>query len=234
MALIADIITSFLLGLATPLTAVCVLPLYPAFLAYLANNSLGKDEEEQKRGYAGFGFIITLGVISFMLLFGLLFTTLLQHSLTNAVGIISPIAFGILAIISIFMIFDWDIGKFIPKTKVQNSEGSSKKKGFFYGFFFGAIVLPCNPGFIAAFLARSLLMDNFISSMGNFLAFGLGLGFPLLAFSLISANYSRNIIGFLTRHKTGINRLAGVAMLIIALYYLFFVFKIQNLIFLIG
>jgi len=225
MSLLFDIASSFILGLLTPLTAVCVLPLYPAFLAFLSGQFSPSAEQESKKTYALFGAIIVLGVIVFMLLLGLVFTTFLQKSLTNIIGIISPIAFGILGIISLFLIFDFDFSKFLPRVNVKTT-GNPLKRAFIFGFFFGAIVIPCNPGFIAAFLARAFLMNNFVSSMLNFLFFGIGLGAPLLIFSLVSSNWSSNVIGWLTRHKRAINLIAGVLMLGVSIYYLFFVFKI--------
>jgi len=219
-----DFFASFILGLLTPLTAVCVLPLYPGFLAFLSSK-FSDPANVSKKTYALFGVVISLGVISFMLLFGLLFTTILQESLTKWINIISPIAFGILAVISLFLIADYDFGKFIPKPKTS-VEGNPLKSAFVFGFFFGAIVLPCNPGFIAAFLARAFLVSDFFSSMAHFFSFGLGLSAPLFLFSILTAEYSQKIIGFLTLHKTKINRLAGIVMLGIALYYLFFVFQI--------
>ncbi|MBI2507634.1 sulfite exporter TauE/SafE family protein [Candidatus Woesearchaeota archaeon] len=215
--------SSFVLGLLTPLTAVCVLPLYPAFLAYIANQF--SSEERNKKIYALFGATITLGVIVFMLLLGLIFTTIFQISLTKIIGIISPIAFSILGIVSILLLFDFDISRFIPKPKTPTSK-NPKLNAFLYGFFFGAIVIPCNPAFIAAFFARALIIDNFFSSMINFLLFGLGLGFPLLIFSLLSSKWNDKIIGFAVQHKSAINRLAGILMLGISLYYLIFVFRI--------
>ena len=216
------IFESFILGLLTPLTAVCVLPLYPGFLAYLSNRF---SKNVSKKTYALFGVIVALGVIVFMLLLGLIFTTLLQESLTSVIGIVSPIAFGILAFISLLLIFDVDFSRFFPKIKTS-TEGNPLKSAFVFGFFFGAIVIPCNPAFIAVFFTRALLFGNFFSSMSNFLAFGGGLAFPLLAFSLISANWSQKIIGFLTKHKKLINRTAGIIMLAIALYYLLCVFPV--------
>jgi len=226
MGLITDVVSSFLLGLGTPLLAVCVIPLYPAFLAYLSNQfTAGKNIEATKKHYAMFGLLITLGVIIFMLVLGLLFTTVLQKSLTNIINIVSPIAFGILAIISLFLIFNFDFSRIFPQVRAPTAKHPTLN-ALLYGFFFGAIVIPCNPGFIAAFLSRAFLFSNFTSSMLNFTAFGVGLGFPLLAFSLLSANWNQAIIGFLTRHKRKINFLAGIIMLGIAIYYLFFVFKI--------
>jgi cytochrome c-type biogenesis protein len=232
MALVGDFLASFGLGLLTPLTAVCVLPLYPGFLAYLSNR-FDPNEEGGKRRYAMFGLLVTLGVILFMFVLGLLFTTVLQVSLTAVIGIVSPIAFGILLIISVLLIFNIDMGKFIPKIKTPgvSEKGGSSWSALIYGFFFGAIVIPCNPGFIAAFLSRALLFGSFFESMLNFLFFGMGIGFPLLMFSLVSVQWSQGIIGFLTRRKRVINLFAGLIMLGISVYYLFFVFRVHELVF---
>ena len=161
-----------------------------------------------------------------MISLGVVFTTLLQKSLTSVIGIVSPIAFGILGVISLALIFDFDFSRFIPKSNVQTEDKSPLKSAFVFGFFFGAIVLPCNPAFIAAFFARALLFGDFFSSMFNFLSFGVGLGFPLLVLSITSGQWSKKIIGFLTKNKRKINLISGLIMLGISIYYLFFVFRV--------
>ena len=225
MGLFSTIGSAFILGLLTPLTAVCVLPLYPGFLAFLSNRFSSENGKVKGGSLAKFGVIVVSGVILFMLLLGLLFTTILQASLTSVIGIVSPIAFGILGIISLFLIFDVDFSRFLPKYNAPVT-GNPTWSAFIFGFFFGAIVIPCNPAFIAAFFARSLVVENFFSSMLGFLSFGFGLGAPLLLFSLVSAGWSQSVIGYLTAHKTIINRTAGIVMLGISIYYLFFVFRI--------
>ncbi len=174
-----------------------------------------------------FGLIISAGVILFMALLGILFTTILQVSLTKIIGIISPIAFGILFIISILLILDFDIGKFLPRTNISNDR-SPIITAFLYGFFFGAIVVPCNPAFIAALFAKSLASMGFVENFLNFIAFGLGLSFPLLVFSAISTAKSKSIIRFLVANKRKINLSAGIIMLVISVYYLVFVFRVQE------
>ena len=223
MFLIVDVLSSFILGLLTPLTAVCVLPLYPGFLVFLSNRFSGK---ESKKTFFLFGLTILLGIILFMISLGLIFTTILQKSLTNVISIISPIAFGILGLLSLILIFDIDLSRFIPKLNIQTGNKSPLRSAFVFGFFFGAIVLPCNPAFIAAFFARAFLFGDFFSSMLNFLSFGFGLGAPLLVLSLVSGQWSKKIIGFLTKNKRTINLISGLIMLGISIYYLFFVFKI--------
>lgn len=224
VSLLSNLFTAFTLGLLTPLTALCVLPLYPGFLSYLSKK-LSKQKEPDRKLLIMFGLIITFGVIIFMFLLGLIFTTVLQVSLTKIIGIVSPIAFGTLIIISVLLIFNIDIGKFLPKYNVPVLR-NPLLSAFIYGFFFGAIVIPCNPLFIAALFTRTAAGSDFISNLLSFIFFGLGIGFPLLLFSLISGAASKAIMNFLAKYQKAINVISGIFMLIISVYYLVFVFKL--------
>jgi cytochrome c-type biogenesis protein len=209
---------SFLAGLFAPLGAVCVLPLYPGFLSYLASQS------EAKEKVVRFAWIITAGVIVSMFVIGLIFSYLLESSLTGAIGIISPIAFFILFIISLFMIFGFDFGGLIPKYNV-GVVGGPALASFIFGLFFGAVVLPCNPASLVVLFAVSTSTMSFFVNLVNFILFGIGMAFPLIVFAYISS-VSGKVIGYLAEHKRGINLIAGLIMLVISLYYLLFVFRI--------
>ncbi|MFB6209035.1 MAG: cytochrome c biogenesis protein CcdA [Candidatus Nanohaloarchaea archaeon] len=219
---LSQLINSFTLGLLTPLTAACVLPLYPGFISYLSSRMTG---EESRRTYAMFGTLVVAGVISFMLSIGLVFSALLQVSLTGVIATVSPIAFTVLLLISLVMLLDIDFQSRLPNYSGPRTE-NPLLDAFGFGFFFGAIVIPCNPGFIAIFLARASLFQTPVSSLSNFLVFGLGIGFPLLAFSLVSANRGQQIIQKIQKHESIINRATGFLMLAISLYYLTCVFGI--------
>lgn len=222
---IVNLWISFSAGLFAPIAAVCVLPLYPGFLAYLASQLSGK---ESKKTIIGLGFIVTAGIISSMFLFGLIFTFFLQESLTRAIGVVSPIAFGILAVVSILLIFDVDFGKIFPRFSAPIKK-NPYYTSFIFGFFFGAIVLPCNPASLIILFAVSASTVSFITNLLNFVVFGLGMALPLLIFSFISAVKSNEVIGYLTRNKRKINFVVGIIMLSVSLYYLIFVFEIFSL-----
>ncbi len=213
---------SLIAGVLAPLGAVCVLPLYPGFLAYLSNKLKGKVD---KKTYILLSLNVTLGIVVSMFIVGLIFSKFLQTSLTNAIGIISPIAFSILGIISIFLLFNKDFSTLLPKANVpinQNPLWSS----FLFGLFFGAIVLPCNPGTLTVLFAVSTTTTNFILNLLNFVFFGIGMSLPLILFSVLSSNKSQEVISWLTKHKSAINRITGLIMLSISLYYLIFIFEI--------
>lgn len=228
---LAAIFQAFVFGMLTPLTAVCVIPLYPGFLSYLSgqlagsSKTSGRGEETSRRMLVSFGLIITAGVIFFMLLLGLVFTKLLQVSLTLIIGIVSPIAFGFLIILSLGLIFDVDLAKYLPRGRAPKAK-NPYLTAFLYGFFFGAIVVPCQPAFIAALFAIAVSSPDFLVNMLRFLFFGLGIGFPLLLFSAVSTKSSRQIIAFLVGNRRNINLGTGVIMLVVSIYYLVFVFRI--------
>jgi len=212
--------TSFILGLLTPTTALCVLPLYPAFLSRMAR--LAERDHADRTMLAWTGFVVTAGVISFMAVLGLVFTTLLQQSLQRVIGVVSPLAFVVLAVIGVAMMLGIEI-----RHKVKLPEPKSPLlASYLYGFFFGAVVIPCNPAFIAAFLARAALVADPVASMLNFLAFGVGIGTPLIAFSLVTRAASRKRVNLLVAHERKVSLVAGAIMTAVALYYLIVVFGI--------
>ncbi len=228
MELLSELGAAFVLGLLTPLGAVCVLPLYPGFLVYLTSQLSGR--QPGRATIVLFGLIIMSGVIVFMMALGLIFTTILEVSLTGVIGIVSPVAFGVLLAISLLLIFNVDIGRYIPRAPIPATR-NPWVSAFFFGFFFGAIVVPCNPLFIAALFTRTVVAISFLLNVLRFLFFGIGIGFPLLVLAAASSTATQNIIDFLTRHRHAINLTAGLIMLGISLYYLIFVFRVFDFLF---
>jgi cytochrome c-type biogenesis protein len=221
MGVLTEILTSFTLGLATPLSAVCVVPLYPGFLAFLSN------QDEDAPSIAVLGALVALGVIAFMAGVGVLFTTLLETSLTAVVETVSPPAFALLALLGVVLIADLHPQSRLPTVEPPQTQYPSLS-AFAYGAFFGAIVLPCNPGFISVFFARAFLFLDPVTSLANFGAFGVGMGSPLLAFALVSEPWRDRVLGLLTGHRRAVNVVTGVALLAISLYYLLFVFEVAG------
>jgi cytochrome c-type biogenesis protein len=54
----------------------------------------------------------------------------------------------------------------------------------------------------------------------------LGIGAPLLAFALLSESFGRRITRTLARYSDPINRAVGAFLLLVAVYYLVFVFAV--------
>jgi cytochrome c-type biogenesis protein len=221
MVTAAQLGSSFALGLATPLTAVCVLPLYPSFLAYLSN------QRETHLPISLLALLVAGGVLTFMLALGLVFTTLLESSLTRIIGVVSPVAFGLLGVVSLLLLADVEFTHLFPAVDPPQST-HPVASAFGYGFFFGAIVVPCNPGFIAVFFARAFLFSDPAGSLLNFLAFGAGIAAPLVGLAVVSDRWQSRVLRTLTGHQSLVNRVTGAVMLAVSVYYLVFVFGVVS------
>lgn len=209
---------SFLAGVYTPLGAMCVLPMYPGYIAYLASQTRAGSTSPLK-----LGLIVTGGVLMALFAFGLIFVSILQISTSDVIGILGPIIYTILAVMSIAMILGFDISRFFPFISTPTGKTPYITAALF-GAFFGLVSLPCNPASIILLFAISSTTVDFISNFINFVLFGVGMASPLLLLSALPMDKNRTIIRFLTKNHQIINRVAGVLMLAVALYYLIFVF----------
>ncbi len=216
-------ITSFSLGIAANLNP-CVLPLYPGFLAFLANKP---GIENKKRFTRISGLLVISGVLVFMLIVGLV-TASLGLSINNFISVVSPIAFMILIFVGFLLILNVDfskLGALVPHRNI-NTKGSPYRSAFLYGFFYGPIVIPCNAPLVFAVFAYSFGATSFIEKFSIFMAFGLGLGLPLLLLSLLSSARGSWLIKQFSTHQAFINRLAGTLLVILGIYELVYVFRI--------
>jgi cytochrome c-type biogenesis protein len=211
---------AFVAGLLTPLGAVCVLPLYPGYLSFLAGPG------ESVRGVPGrllLGFISAAGILASMILFGLVVVILLSYPLAEALWIISPIAYILLGIIGIMLILGL-FPEFSFKTAHLPAGRISFIGAFMFGLFFGILILPCNAAPIAVLLALSTSTSDFFNNMLNFIFFGAGMALPLIAISALSAYQGKEGTAFLVRHKRAINMVTGSLMLLVAVYNLLILF----------
>jgi len=213
------LVSHFWLGVLTPLTAVCAIPLYPAFIAFLAS----ADGEGRRRSPALLGLLVVAGVVAFMTAIGIVYSLVLGEAVNDAVETFSPVAFWVLAGVGVVMLVRPRLFAGLPTVEPPQSEYPAAS-AFSYGFFFGAIIIPCNPGLIATFFSTTpVLYDTQLASMLGFLSFGLGLGAPLLAFAVVSESVGRRLTRLLAQHSAVVYRVTGIVVLAVSAYYIWFV-----------
>ena len=220
--MIGEIVTAFLLGLLTPLGAACVLPLIPAFLLYVSSQI---SSEKLSKPLFFIGLLVTAGIILFMMVLGLI-ASLLKGSLTAAIQAVSPVAFALLMVTGLLLAVNFDFTKIIPKAKTPAAKNPFLS-AFLFGLFFGAVVIPCNPGFIIALLLTSTVsVAGFFEGMLSFLAFGIGICAPVLLISALPSEIVKKGMKFVSDHVRKINLVVGVFMFLVSLYYLVVVFAV--------
>lgn len=220
MSLATQFFLSLGLGVAANLNP-CVLPLYPGYLAYLANRPGIADKRRFTRIS---GVIVLTGLLVFMMIIGAV-TAGLGLSISRFVSIVSPIAFGVLLVIGIILLLNLELTTLLPQIRVPKVE-NPYRAAFAYGFLYGPIVIPCNAPLVFAVFAYSVGVSTFVDRFLLFLAFGLGLGIPLLLISFTSTAKGSWLIRKFNQYRTTVNRVAGVSLIGLSLYELIFVFRV--------
>jgi cytochrome c-type biogenesis protein len=205
-----SLISSFVLGIGAAASP-CLLPLYPTLLAMLA----ARRGDDGRLGWAFLGLAVVLGVVTALTLVGLAVTSV-SASLSGLLAWLVPLSTVALVVLGVLLILGRN--PFAPLTTVRMPViRHPLAQAYVYGLLFGPVALPCAGPFIVALLAISIGVEETASRMLTFVAFGLGMGAPLILISLLGATRSRALTTWLTRHHLAIGRVAG-ALLVLAAF----------------
>ena len=204
-------LTSISLGLLASASP-CILPLYPGYLAYLSA-TLG-TAGGNKRYFLG--FFILVGVLSMMLVSGLLIA-LLSISIGLALLVVIPLADFLIISMGILLLMDKNPFKVLPQIQIPALK-NPYINAFVYGLFYGPIALPCSGPLVVSIFTISLTATESLSKLNIFLWFGLGFGLPLLALSLISGARQRNITRWFAINARLVNVIGGVLLVGIGIF----------------
>ena len=195
---------AFLAGLAS-FVSPCVLPLVPAYLAYLGARKGGTDSI----AVAGAAFVAGLSLI--FILFFYVFSLAVQP-----IRAYVPVVAGILVILFAlqvagliripFLATEYRVMKTAP-------QGGGATGGFLLGMGFASGWTPCIGVTLGAVLSSAVTAGTTPQGLSLMLAYCLGLGLPFiaLAFALES---TRPLLGFVNAHRRAID-LASAAVLVI-------------------
>ena len=193
-------------------TSPCILPLYPAYLAFLS----AQGERGLGRQRYFLGFFVLAGVLTMMLLLGAVIA-LLSISIGSVLVFLIPLADLLILILGIMLITDRNPFARVPRLRVpamQHPFGSA----FYYGFLYGPIAIPCSGPLIVGIFALSLTTAEAFSKFWIFLWFGIGLGVPLLVLSLLSGALQRQLTTLFARYSRQVNLVGGLLLVGIAVY----------------
>jgi cytochrome c-type biogenesis protein len=204
-----SLISSFVLGIGAAASP-CLLPLYPTFLAMLA----ARRGDDRRGGWAFLGLAVVLGVVTALTLVGMVVTSI-SVSLSGLLVWLVPLSTVALVVLGILLILGRN--PFAPLTTVRMPViRHPLAQAYVYGLLFGPVALPCAGPFIIALLAISIGVEETAGRVLTFVAFGLGMGAPLIIISLLGATRSRTLTTWLTSHHLAIGRVAGVLLILAA------------------
>lgn len=207
-------LSAFLLGNAAILGNVCMLPLYPGLIAFLAGNV---DNARVRRGSVLLGASVLAGVLVTMIALGFVMYALGQ-SFSRVLPWLLPLIYGVVLALGLAML----LGK-NPFAQLQTARapmlGNPYAAAFLYGGLLAPMTLPCTgPVIVSAFVLGVGSAADLGKSLSYFLAFGLGFGWPLLALPLVAAPLQRGVTRWLSGNSLVVSRVAGALLIAIAAF----------------
>jgi cytochrome c-type biogenesis protein len=210
----SQLLNGFLLGNSAILTNVCILPLYPGLIAYLAGNA---QNERSQAATKWLGLLVLGGVLSMMLLVGLILY-LLQQSFGGILTVLLPIIYAVVILLGLLMLTGRN--PFNRLSMAQTPGLSNPYAGaYVYGLMLGPMTLPCSgPFIVAAFLIGAGSVASLTSSLSYVLAFGVGFGWPLVLLPFIALPFQRKFTRWMGQNYKLLTRVSGVLLVAIGVF----------------
>jgi cytochrome c-type biogenesis protein len=205
----SELVAAFTTGNLAILTNVCMLPLYPGLIAFLAGTA---NDERARRATGWLGLLVLAGILSMMIAIGLVLY-LFQQSFGSLLSILLPIIYGIVIVLGVLMLVDRN--PFAKLTTIQSPIlRNPYMTAYLYGLLFGPMTLPCTgPIILSAFIVGTGNAGALIDGLAYFIVFGLGFGWPLVVLPLLARGLQRGFVGWLARHHLMLTRISGIVLI---------------------
>ena len=207
------ILIAFSAGLAS-FIAPCILPMIPAFLAYISGTTLTEISNGQKADSKINKINIIANTIFFVLGFSIIFSTLgvlinsiLSENINQLTNSLNWIAGIIIVIFGIFMIASTKINSLNKEKKFQiKNFKSSYPMSFVFGLAFAIGWTPCVGPILGTILTLAATTPSI--SFTLLLAYSIGLGIPFILIGIFFSK-STKIISSMTKHLKYYNIVLG-------------------------
>ena len=207
------IVVALLAGLSS-FIAPCILPMIPAFLAYISGTTLAEIKNEQKSNIQIKKINIIMNTIFFVLGFSIVFSTLgvlinsaLLENVNQFTESLNIIAGIIIIIFGMFLILSTKINSLNKEKKfhIKNFK-SSYPMSFVFGLAFAIGWTPCVGPILGTILTLAATTPSISFSL--LLAYSAGLGIPFILMGIFYSK-STKIISSMTKHLKYYNIVLG-------------------------
>lgn len=205
---------AFSLGSVAMLTNACLLPLYPGLIAFMAGST---SESGKLRASGWLGVLVLLGILTSMLIVGLV-VYLLRQTMGTLLPFLLPLVYGVVIVLGIAMLRGRS-----PFARLAAAQSPMLRNphatAYLYGVLLGPMTLPCaGPIITSAFVLGAGDALALADGLLYFLFFGLGFGWLLVALPLIALPVQRRLVGWLARNNVLLNRIAGLLLIAVGVF----------------
>ena len=215
------IMVALLAGLAS-FIAPCILPMIPAFLAYISGTTLSEIKNQQKSNVQINKINIVINTIFFVLGFSIVFSTLgvlinsvLLENVNQFTESLNTVAGIIIIVFGIFLILSTKINSLNKEKKfhIKNFK-SSYPMSFVFGLAFAIGWTPCVGPILGTILTLAATTPSISFSL--LLAYSVGLGIPFILMGVFFSK-STKIISSMTKHLKYYNIVLGGLIILLGI-----------------
>jgi cytochrome c-type biogenesis protein len=216
---------AFVAGIGATVTP-CILPLYPAFLAYLTSGAqrssalTGGSVVIARPGLppALAALVVWAGVVVGMVAIGALIAVL-AAPLGDFNRVVLPIADGLLIALGVLLLLGVNPFARLPQPSVAALGGRGPAVGaFLYGLLFAPIAVPCSGPFLVGIFAFSLTIGDALGRLAFFVSFGIGFGLPLFVLGSLGQVRGAELARAISRHERLLQVVLGAALLAVGVW----------------
>jgi cytochrome c-type biogenesis protein len=196
----------------------CVLPLYPAFIAYVTTpqpvvaGSAPAMGPGPRPSPALAAVMVWLGVVLGMVAIGAALAVL-SIGLGSVLRILVPLADLLLIGLGLLLLAGRNPFARIPQLAPASLGAAGPVAApFLYGLLFAPIALPCSGPFLIGIFVASLTIDDIVRQLTFFGAFGVGFGLPLLVLGLAGHVRARELARAMVRWERPLQLVLGVVL----------------------
>jgi len=200
--------------------APCILPMIPAFLAYISGSTLSDLNNKELQTITINRSRIVLNTIFFVLGFSLVFSTLgviinstLTSSAENLIDGFNQVGGGIIVAFGVFLLLSTKINKLnIEKKFIPKRSAASYPLSFVFGLAFAAGWTPCVGPILGTILTLAATTPSIAFNL--LLAYSLGLGIPFILMGIFISRANK-IIRKMSKHLKYYNLILGGFIIIL-------------------
>lgn len=216
---------ALLAGIGATVTP-CVLPLYPAFLAFLTGGTgretvAGAADETVQMGRispALAALLVWVGVVIGMLVIGAVVAAV-AVPLGQVNRAVLPIADLVLIGLGVLLLAGINPFARLPQPSPSAFGGRGPLVGAFgYGLLFAPIAIPCSGPFIVGIFAFSLTIGDAVGRLLFFVVFGIGFGLPLFLLGTIGQVRGAQLARAMVRYERPLQLGLGLVLVAVGIW----------------
>lgn len=218
-----ELIAAVGLGIGATITP-CILPLYPAFLAYLTGATTvaattGTAAAVQPRlSPIAAAALVWAGVVLGMAAIGAVLAAL-TLTFSSVIRYLLPVADGLLILLGVLLLLGRNPFARLPQVSPRRLGSAGPAAGaLLYGLLFAPIALPCSGPFLIGIFVYSLSIGDALGQLAFFGFFGIGFGLPLFVLGALGQVRGAQLARALVRWERPLQLVIGAALVLIGLW----------------